>query len=69
MEALDSVDDLWSFLSDIGEDDYDKATKAFPSLNRLFLDDTNHSFSVSLTFPKCLQGREKIIEMLLYFFI
>lgn len=59
MEALDSVDDLWGFLSDIGEDDYDKPRKAFPSVD---LDDTNHSFSVSLTFPKCLQGREKIIE-------
>ncbi|XP_024639457.1 GATA transcription factor 1 [Medicago truncatula] len=42
MEALDSVDDLWGFLSDIGEDDYDKSRKAFPSVD---LDDTNHSFS------------------------
>ncbi|XP_027363961.1 GATA transcription factor 1 [Abrus precatorius] len=57
MEALGSVDDFLDFSSDIGEhdDDDDKPSKSFPSLNPkcsdppscnpLDLDDPNHSFS------------------------
>lgn len=55
MEALDSVDDLLDFSSDIGEDDDDTPKKAKPdcsdppSLNPLALDDPNHSLSVSFS--------------------